>query len=71
MLAAHGVLYSHFFGYIYMLDPATSKQIWSIDANHARGDSRTYAVSEGTIFAGYRDDSSSGVRAYQLPNSSR
>ena len=71
LLAAHGVLYSHFLGYLHILDPATGDQLWSIDANHAGGNSRTYAVSEGTIFVGYRDGTSSGVLAYQLPNSSR
>ena len=70
LLAAHGVLYSHFYGYLYILDPATGEQLWSIDANHVGRNSRTYAVAEGTTFVGYQDSTSSGVRAYQLPVSS-
>ena len=67
LLAVDGLLFSNFFGYLYILDAATGEQIWSIDATHVGGGNRTYAVSEGTIFVGYQDANTSGVRAFKLP----
>ncbi|WP_419864437.1 PQQ-binding-like beta-propeller repeat protein [Candidatus Poriferisodalis sp.] len=53
---------------LYAVNAATGELLWTTRAVVAGGDHRGFAVHNGTVFIGYQDGDSSGVRALAAPD---
>ena len=72
MVLEGGVLYAtSALQRIHAVDAASGVQLWAAPAVFNGGDEREFAVRDGTVFVGFRDDERSGVRAMTAPSLDR